>query len=57
MEQSLSWEANWFAAKQEFPRILWNPKVQYHIQKCSPPVSILSQGNPIHNPTFPEDPS
>ena len=27
MEQSPSWEANWFAASQEIPRILWNPKV------------------------------
>jgi len=26
MEQSLSWEANQFAANQEIPRILWNPK-------------------------------
>ena len=27
MEQSPSWEANRFAASQEIPRILWNPKV------------------------------
>ena len=27
MVQSPSWEANWFAASQEIPRILWNPKV------------------------------
>ena len=25
MVQSPSWEANWFAASQEIPRILWNP--------------------------------
>ena len=24
MEQSPSWEANWFSASQEIPRILWN---------------------------------
>jgi hypothetical protein len=27
MVQSPSWEGNWFAASQEIPRILWNPKV------------------------------
>jgi len=26
-EQSSSWEANRYAASQEIPRILWNPKV------------------------------
>jgi len=49
-EQSPSWEANWFAASQEIPRILWNPKVHYCIHKCLPPVSILSQINPVHAP-------
>jgi hypothetical protein len=34
MEQSPSWEANWFAASQEIPRILWNTKVHYRIHKC-----------------------
>jgi hypothetical protein len=42
MEQSLSWEANWFSASQEIPRILWNLKVHYRIHKCPPPVPILS---------------
>jgi hypothetical protein len=40
MEQSPSWEANWFSAGQEIPRILWNPKVHYRIQECPPPVPI-----------------
>ena len=51
MEQSPSWEANWFAASQEIPRFLWNPKVHYHIHKRPPPVPILSQLDPVHTPT------
>jgi len=37
MVQSPSWEANWFAASQEIPRILWNPKVHYRTHKRPPP--------------------
>ena len=48
MVQSPSWEANWFAASQEIPRISRNPKVHYRTQKCPPPVSILGQPNPVH---------
>ena len=51
MVQSPSWEANWFAASQEIPRISWNPKVHYRTHKRPPPVSILGQLNPVHIPT------
>ena len=51
MVQSPSWEAKWFAASQEIPCILWNPKVHYRIHKRPPHVPILGQPNPVHIPT------
>ena len=51
MLQSPSWEANWFAASQEIPRISRNPKVHYRTHKRPPPVSILGQPNPVRKPT------
>ena len=51
MVQSPSWEANWFAASQEIPRISRNPKVHYRTHKRPPPVSILGPPNPVHIPT------
>ena len=49
--QSPSWEANWFAASHEIPRILRNPKVHYRTHNRPPTVSILGQPNPVHIPT------
>ena len=51
MVQSPSWEANWFRASQEIPRILRNPKVHYRTHKLPPPVSFLGQPSPVHIPT------
>ena len=51
MVQSPSWEANWFAASQEIPRISRNPNVHYRTHKRPPPVSILGQPNPVNIPT------
>ena len=43
-------ETNWFVARQEIPRISRNPKVHYLTHQRPPPVSILGQPNPVHNP-------
>ena len=51
MVQSPSWEANWFAASQEIPRISRNPKVHYRTHKRPPTASILGQPNAVHIPT------
>jgi len=40
MEQSPSWEANWFWASQKISRILWNWNVLYSIHRCPPPFSL-----------------
>ena len=51
MEQSLSWEANWFCSQATNSPHFWNPKVYHRIHKCPPPLPILN--HPIQSPQSP----
>ena len=51
MVQSPSWEANWFAASQEIPRIFMEPEGSLPHSQASATCPILGQPNPVHIPT------
>jgi hypothetical protein len=54
MGLSPSCEAASCAATQEFPNILWNPKVHYRVYKRSSMIPTMSQINSIHTtPSYP----
>jgi len=50
MEQSPSCEANWSAASQEIPRILWNPKVYHRAHTTRPYPELAPSSSHTHIP-------
>jgi hypothetical protein len=48
MELSPSWEAACCAIAQEFPKILYNPKVHYRVHMSHPLIIIRRHIDPVH---------
>jgi hypothetical protein len=44
-----SWGASSRSATQEFPNILWNPKLHYRVRNSPELVPTHSQISPVHN--------
>ena len=57
MVQSPSWEANWFAANQEIPRISRNPKVHCSQASTTCHYPGPAQSSPYTHTQPPGDPS
>ena len=51
IQQSPSWEANWFCSYSRNSPHFMEPEGSYRIHKCPPPGPILSQFDPVHAPT------
>jgi hypothetical protein len=49
MKPSPFWQADSHSASQEIPRLLWNLKVHYRIQKTRLLISILRQMQAVYN--------